>query len=120
MPRKLSSTNRINAGRQLKQLRLSRGLTQSKLGEHVDVTGQHIGNIERGESSASLELLRQLADFFGVPLTALDGREAPGFSERQVPYRQSEMDALVEALDAGLRVGVDAARAEILKRLSRG
>lgn len=47
-------------GRRLREYRHVRGLTQEKLGELVGVSHQHIGMLERGKRSPSMEMLISL------------------------------------------------------------
>ena len=48
-------------GRQLKKLRLSRRLSQEKLGELCDFNRHYIGRIERGERVISFEYMMRIA-----------------------------------------------------------
>ena len=50
----------------LKQLRISKGCSQTELGEMADVHYSHVGKYERGLSKPSLETLKKLADCLGV------------------------------------------------------
>ena len=45
-------------GRRLREYRHARNLTQEKLSELVGVSFQHIGMLERGKRSPSMEMLR--------------------------------------------------------------
>lgn len=47
-------------GRRLREYRHARGLTQEQLGELVGVSFQHIGMLERGKRSPSMEMLISL------------------------------------------------------------
>lgn len=47
-------------GRRLRELRRLRGLTQEQLGELIGVSYQHIGMLERGRRSPSVEMLISL------------------------------------------------------------
>lgn len=50
------------------ELRRARGLSQSALGEAVDVSRQTINSIENGKYDPSLPLAFRLGHFFGIPL----------------------------------------------------
>lgn len=61
-------------GERLKELREDRGLTQSELGDAIQVRQTTISEIERGSNMPSLRVLYKLADFFNVqPGHFLDG-----------------------------------------------
>ena len=67
------------------ELRRARGLSQQRLGELAGCSKMHVSGIERGERDFSLNLLRRIADVFGV---------APGdlLSEEDNPNRLSDPD----------------------------
>jgi len=50
----------------LRQLRKQKDLSQTELGEIVDLHYTHIGRYERGASKPSADALRRLADALGV------------------------------------------------------
>ena len=52
-------------GRRLAYLRKIKGMTQAELAEGVDVTVQHLGNLERGLSSPSFKVLEALCQVLG-------------------------------------------------------
>ena len=53
----------------LKELRLSKGLTQQELAELIRKDRSLIAKIESENSSPSIETAKALADVFGVPWT---------------------------------------------------
>lgn len=53
------------AGR-LKALRRARGMTQEKAAEELNISLEHLGNMERGKGKPSLELLVEIALYFHV------------------------------------------------------
>lgn len=63
-------------GKQLKQLRLQRGMTQQQLAERADVSISFLGNIERGAKSPTIDTMQKLSTALNVPLVALVGFEA--------------------------------------------
>lgn len=58
-------------GRNLRALRASRGLTQEKLAEQLDVTPRYLAGIERGERNLTLDSIDALADALRVEGVAL-------------------------------------------------
>lgn len=60
-------------GNKLKRLRIEKGLNQSQLGEHLNVSRTAIGNWERGDRSISITDLTVIAQYFGVPITYFTG-----------------------------------------------
>lgn len=59
----------------LRRLRLEKGLTQEELAEYVRVTGQAVSKWERDECYPDITLLPGLANVFGVTVDALLGME---------------------------------------------
>jgi transcriptional regulator with XRE-family HTH domain len=58
-------------GDQLRELRLSRGLTQEKLANLSEVPLSQIGKYERGVGNPTLNNIVKLAKFFGVSTAVL-------------------------------------------------
>lgn len=59
-------------GKYVEDLRLQRGLTQTQLGDAVEISQKTISDIEKGKTAFSrLSNFRKLADFFGVPIEDL-------------------------------------------------
>ena len=58
--------NQKEFGERLKGLRMIRGLTQEKLAENLNISWEHMGRIERGEKSLSIDLLIVISDYFDV------------------------------------------------------
>jgi transcriptional regulator with XRE-family HTH domain len=61
----------VLVGRNIRARRLQRGLTQSKLGEHLGVTPQQIQKYENGANRVGASRLSQIAGALAVPLAAL-------------------------------------------------
>jgi transcriptional regulator with XRE-family HTH domain len=55
-------------GDAVRDLRAARGLSQEALGEHAGMSGNYVGDTERGERNISVRALWQLAD--GLSVTA--------------------------------------------------
>lgn len=62
-------------GKRLKELRLSRGLTQEELGKILNVTKSTICFYEKEIRIPSLETLIDLSDYFEVTIDYLLGRD---------------------------------------------
>ena len=54
----------IELGMRIKRLRVAKGLTQEKLAEALGVSLEHIGKIERGKRTPSLDLVIAMSKFF--------------------------------------------------------
>ena len=64
-------------GRNVRDLRSARGLTQERLAENLGCTPRYLAGIERGERNLTLDTLDALADRLGVDgLTLLTGKAA--------------------------------------------
>jgi XRE family transcriptional regulator, regulator of sulfur utilization len=55
----------------VRQLREARGWSQEKLAERADLNRSYLGEIERGQATASLITVFKLADAFDIPPSAL-------------------------------------------------
>jgi transcriptional regulator with XRE-family HTH domain len=53
-------------GRNVRRLRLAKGLTQEQLAGEAELAMRHVGRIERGESSATARMLGRLAAALGT------------------------------------------------------
>ncbi|MBQ5991171.1 MAG: helix-turn-helix domain-containing protein [Clostridia bacterium] len=58
-------------GKQFKELRTARGLTQETVAEKLGVTGQAVSRWERGETLPDISLLPEISAYFGVTIDAL-------------------------------------------------
>lgn len=58
-------------GARVRDLRRSRGLTQEKLAEQLDVTPRYLAGIERGERNLTLDSVDALAAQLGVAAAVL-------------------------------------------------
>ena len=64
----------LQIGNTIKTLRTRRGITQETLAAHLGVAPQSVSKWERGEGYPDITFLIPLADYFGVPLDTLMGR----------------------------------------------
>ncbi len=91
----------LYVGKRLKSRRLMLGLSQNDLGEAVNVSIQQIQKYERATNRISSSKLYNLAKFLRVPVSYffandLEPITAPGFSEEQTPFEQSNADIVPE------------------------
>ena len=63
----------LTIGRNLKNLRKARNLTQEELAEHLGISFQAISKWERGEGYPDITMLPALARYFGVTVDELIG-----------------------------------------------
>ncbi len=66
----LNKINKAEVGYRIKIVRKDMGLTQTQLGEKLDVTYQTIVNYEKGEN-IDVDLLNNLSTIMGVPVSYL-------------------------------------------------
>ena len=58
-------------GKRIKELRKSKGITQEKLAEIVELDAKQIGNIETGSGFTTMQTLENLARYFDVEICDL-------------------------------------------------
>ena len=66
-----STDPRASFGKQVRKLRLERGLSQEKLAELADLHRNYVGGVERGERNVSLVNIVKLAHGLNVRPTKL-------------------------------------------------
>jgi len=66
--KKTKDPDSILLGRRIRTLRITKGLTQQKLGNKADVDYKFIGEIERGNMNPSFKVLVKIAKVLGVEL----------------------------------------------------
>ena len=67
----MSSENNLNLGKRLKQIRSDMGLSQEELAYRCNMQASHIGQIERGQKSPTLETLEKLASGLNITVSVL-------------------------------------------------
>lgn len=72
-------------GNQIKEYRISLGLTQSQVATEMNVTPGYISNVENGRTAMSLRMLIYYAKLMGITLDALVGQLEP-------EYKSSALD----------------------------
>ena len=80
----------------LRAIRKGKGLTQDQLGERAGLSSKHIGEIERGNVSPSLEVIEKLASGLRVDLLVLIGDDA---SRMPTPDVRGEIVRALDRLD---------------------
>ena len=58
--------NQKEIGQRIAKIRLENGLTQEKLARTLNISTEHLGRIETGKRSVSVELLADLSFYFNV------------------------------------------------------
>jgi transcriptional regulator with XRE-family HTH domain len=89
---------------QLIELRKSRGLTLKQVSEATALTIGHLSDMEHGRGNPSLNILVQLAAFYGVALAFIDpdtGKAAPTVTDADVIRKRMFAEALT-ARQAGM------------------
>ncbi|MBE5838382.1 helix-turn-helix domain-containing protein [Butyrivibrio sp.] len=72
-------------GNQIKEYRISLGLTQNQVATAMKVTPGYISNVENGRTAMSLRMLIYYAKLMGITLDALVGQLEP-------EYKSSALD----------------------------
>lgn len=60
-----------NCGQRIKQLRKSQGLTQEQVSAQLGIGDRHLRKLEQGDTCGSIDLLVEIANYFGVTLDYL-------------------------------------------------
>ena len=60
-----------SAGKRVKSLRITHGLTQEQLAEYLETSQKYISEIERGVKRTTVEFYIKIANFFGVSLSKI-------------------------------------------------
>jgi transcriptional regulator with XRE-family HTH domain len=61
----------VLVGRNVRRIRLEKGLTQERLAEASDLSQQYLSELERGVRNPTLKILAQIAGALGVQPTDL-------------------------------------------------
>ncbi len=73
----------------LRELRLTRGMTQTELGKAAHVTGSYVGRLEAGATSPGIDLLERLAIALGTTTNDLLPPSNGTTSSDSLPILQS-------------------------------
>jgi transcriptional regulator with XRE-family HTH domain len=69
MPRNSQDPRDIEIGKRVRAMRLQRGLSQTELGEYLNVSFQQVQKYERGANRISAGRLQLISDLLKVPIT---------------------------------------------------
>ena len=58
-------------GDHLREARVRKGCTQGDIAEYLNISIKHYGHIERGARPASLDMLGQICEFYGICMEEL-------------------------------------------------
>ena len=86
-------------GKRIKSLRKSKGHTQERLAEIMDISSNYLAGIERGEANPTLALLQRLSTGLEVPLPELF-KYRPEEGQQPTQLRQ-RLDRLVNEAGDG-------------------
>ena len=85
--------------KQLKKLRMKKGLKQKELADYLHVSVSTVGMWEQGRNEPDVKRLEELADFFGVTVDYLLGREiATSTQEKTIEDTIKKLEEVTEQL----------------------
>lgn len=92
-------------GSKLRELRLSRGMSQGELAGNAEVTTNYISRLEKGGAAPGIDLVARLAVSLGVPIADLLPT-GPGLEELDVTRKQAKklFDELLRSEDKAVLV----------------
>ena len=95
MPKGIDTADR-HVGQRVRAYRLSRGMSQSTLGDRIGVTFQQIQKYENGVNRIGSGRLQKIAGILGVPISALfnEDTKASAGTDRVLTEILSKPDAM--------------------------
>jgi transcriptional regulator with XRE-family HTH domain len=95
-----------NIAKNLKRLRIAKGLTQPQLAEELDLTQKQVSDYELAKSTPSLDMLPKIAKYFGITVddllgakeVAADFTPKNGQKSRHGNSRSAQLDELFDQL----------------------
>ena len=84
----------MKVSEKIRYLRKSENITQKELGEKLGITGHNVFDWEKGKGEPSLDMLKKLADFFGVSVGYLVGTEDESGRPVSSDLPQKDLDLL--------------------------
>lgn len=106
-------------GKNIRDLRLEKGLTQDELAEKLYVTRQTVSNYEVGKSRPDVEMLVKIAEVLETDVNAILYGPAPKVDKRRL-YIPLAVGAAVTAVFGGLWIGLLPVAAELRKNFITG
>lgn len=89
----------ITTGARIRSYRKSQNLSQEKLAEMSDIHPTYLGQIERGEKNATIEVIQKITAALHVPLSTLFANLTPE-GETTPCYPQDRILELLSGLNA--------------------
>jgi transcriptional regulator with XRE-family HTH domain len=89
---------RLRVGRNVRRLRLLRGLSQEDLAELVGNTNKHIGQVERGEVNVGIDTLTAIAQGCSVNVLDLFRSDLGGAKTKALILTRRDLDHVEESL----------------------
>jgi len=101
MPRRSRDPRDVEIARRVRALRLQRGISQTELGNVLDVTFQQVQKYETGTNRISAGRLQQIAEVLDVPVTyfyaGIDGNGNGNGHAGEMPTLENDFDLLQSA-----------------------
>lgn len=97
---KVKSEISINLGRSIKSIRNERGLSLSKLSKDTGISKAMLGQIERFESSPTVELLWKLAQGLNIEYTSLLGSNNTNLTDNSINQEGSVFTPVYSSKEA--------------------
>ena len=88
----------MTLGNKIAELRKEKGMTQEALANALGVSNQAVSKWEANQSCPDIQLLPQIADFFGISVDSLFGREKN--QEEKVVSCENHLTGEMEQVDA--------------------
>lgn len=97
------SSAAVRAGRQVREMRLAKGLTQTQLAAALDWDQVRISNIERGEGTLgpTFDVLQKVAAACGYDIEFKAQAEKPSLAAKMLSYAEILQDIAKLAVDSG-------------------
>lgn len=116
MKKKGPSLRDAEVGRRVRSLRIQRGMSQTALGDSLDLTFQQIQKYENGTNRISAGRLQQVSEILKVPVSTFFDRPAPnGDSSKQPLLEFVDTAAALRLLQAYDRIESSAVRSALVK-----
>ena len=107
-------------GARLRELRLSRGMTQALLAEQSDVTTSYIGRLEGGGAAPGIDLVDRLASALGTTVADLLPAAEPPDTEALLQQQARRLfDALLAEADRDTYLMLNPLLARLIEALRR-